>query len=273
MSHLKQAESVGRGSSSCFWPRGVGTVCLPTLYCTQIPWSWRQDAATAVLTLCERWLMALKALAGFKGHPGNPLNQVQKEVQQRCLALASRWRPSTDGPSSAEAARSALLRGMSVYADNGPSNTLVPFDANLLSVLQDLGDAPEFFKVFSQVSRRFLTGEQERMQLEHGCEEAGLCDLNSKDFLPEVDSRHCVHRLVYLIVFYTTLKFAGECILSLPCPLRGSDAQAHLQLWPFSQLRPFYVSWEMSKKQQERTHRARLFLGCADESTCDSTRE
>ena len=127
----------------------------------------RRCSRCANVRVANAALIALKALAGFKGHPGN---QVQKEVQQRCLALASRWRPSTDGPSSAEAARSALLRGMSVYADNGPSNTLVPFDANLLSVPQDLGDAPEFFKVFSQVSRRFLTGEQERMQLEHGCE-------------------------------------------------------------------------------------------------------
>ena len=37
-------------------------------------------------------LLALSSLAGFEGHLGEPVNQVQKEVRARCMALASRWR-------------------------------------------------------------------------------------------------------------------------------------------------------------------------------------
>ena len=86
--------------------------------------------------------------------------QVQKEVRERCLGLASRWRPGIEAPSSAEASLSALLRGMSVDEDHGPSNTLVPFNADLVAVPQDLDDAPELMEVLPQVCRRIQLGRQ-----------------------------------------------------------------------------------------------------------------
>ena len=56
------------------------------------------------------------------------------------------------------AALSALLRGMSVYVDDSPSNTLVLFSADLASVPENLDDAPELVEVLPQVSRRLLAG-------------------------------------------------------------------------------------------------------------------
>ena len=58
----------------------------------------------------------------------------------RCLALASRWRPGAD-PSSAEAALPTLLGGMPVYGGDCPSNALVPFNSDHVSVPVDLDDA------------------------------------------------------------------------------------------------------------------------------------
>ena len=116
-------------------------------------------------------LTALNSLTGFEGHPGDPGNQLQKEVRVRCLALASRWRPGADGPSWSEGDLSPLLRGKTVSGDDDPSNTLVPVNTDLVSVPEDLDDAPELLEVLPQVSRRSLEADQERMQLEHGCED------------------------------------------------------------------------------------------------------
>ena len=54
--------------------------------------------------------------------------------------------------------------------DDGPSNTLVPFNADLTSVPQDLDDAPELLEVLPQLCRRYLEDDQDRTQLEHDCE-------------------------------------------------------------------------------------------------------
>ena len=112
---------------------------------------------------------ALNSLAGFEGQPGEPANQVREEVRARCLVLAWPRRLGTNAPSS-EAPPSALLRRMSVHGEDGPSNPLVPFNADLVLVPKDLDDAPELLEVLPQVSRLLLEGDRERMQLEHGCE-------------------------------------------------------------------------------------------------------
>ena len=129
----------------------------------------RSGFTGAKIRAIHQALTALNSLAGFAGHLGEPVNQVQKEVRARCLA----WRRGGAQARtllSAEAALSALLRGMSVYGDDGPSNTLVPFNADLVSVPEGLDDAPELLEVASASESTFLEGDQERMQLEHGCE-------------------------------------------------------------------------------------------------------
>ena len=88
----------------------------------------RRGSRCAQIRATNEALTALKSLAGFEG---------------RCLALASRWRQGADAPTSAEAALSALLRGSSIHGDDGPSNTLVPFSADFVSVPEDLDDAPK----------------------------------------------------------------------------------------------------------------------------------
>ena len=46
----------------------------------------------------------------------------------------------------------------------------MPVNADFVSVLEDLDDTPELLEVLPQVSRRFLEGDQDRTQLENGCE-------------------------------------------------------------------------------------------------------
>ena len=58
-------------------------------------------------------LTTLNSLAGFRGHSAEPVNQAQQEVRALLggdVAVA----PRADAASPAEAAFSALLRGMSV---------------------------------------------------------------------------------------------------------------------------------------------------------------
>ena len=176
LSTLEQAESVGRGSASCSRPWGDGGGFDPILLLHEEPLGrggrvrQRRGSRCAKIRAINEALTPLNSFAGFKGHPGEPFTQVHKEVRARCLALASWWRQGADAPSSAEAALSALLRGISVYGDDGPRNTLVPFNADLVSVPEDLNAAPKLLEVLPQVSRRFLEGDQERTQLEDGGE-------------------------------------------------------------------------------------------------------
>ena len=114
----------------------------------------RRGSRCAKIRATHEALTALKQFS--KDILENPLIKCKRGT--RCLPLASRWLPGADAPSSAEGALSALLRRMTVYGDDGPSNTLVPFSADLVSVLEDLDDAPGLLEVLPQVSRRFLGG-------------------------------------------------------------------------------------------------------------------
>ena len=105
-----------RGSASCSRPRGDGGgLCAvpppheePLFRRGRV--RQRQGSRCAKIRVANEAPTTLHSLAGLKGHPGDPANQVQKEVRARCLVLAPRWRPGADAPSSAEAALSASHR-------------------------------------------------------------------------------------------------------------------------------------------------------------------
>ena len=116
LARLEQAGSV-RGD-------GGGLFSHPSAVCFASR-SRRQGSPATGFTLCGDWGRQRNADSAefawgfFQGHPEDPANEVQQEVRVRCLALASRWRPSTNAPCSAEAAFSALLRRVSVCGDDG----------------------------------------------------------------------------------------------------------------------------------------------------------
>ena len=100
-------------------------------------------------------LTALNTLAGFKGHPGEFVNQVQQQVRARCLALASRWRPLP------------LRRKQPSQRCSEACRSMVPATHWFPSVLTKW----RCHRIWTtrQRSREssYLEGDQERVQLEH----------------------------------------------------------------------------------------------------------
>ena len=126
MSLFEQAEQVRHGSASC---RGVMVVdSIPSLLHVEplgrgVRVRQPRRSGCAKIRTTNEAFTALNLLAVFVGQPGQPVNQVQKEVRARCLARASRWRPGEDAPCLAGAALSVLFRGMSLYGDESQQHT------------------------------------------------------------------------------------------------------------------------------------------------------